>query len=531
MTIDGAPGSTRGRSDHGALSGLLGDLRFRRLRIDVLLGQSQTGFVVARVALVTHLFEVTIGIHDGVLGGATRSQTAGKKNRQQKQTLQKTDSRPAAAIKPRNVVAMGFYGQTRTSNMGAMLATSSAQIRDLGNRHALAARLSALCLCSLLTACSASSGPGSGPASPAPGSAPAGSSNSAASSAAPTWRYGDWPEAVGETALQEAVRDAEENPDSFDAELRLCEARASYSAWFEAAAACQRAAVLRDDDPAVHMRLVIIYWHLRYYDYCRDSAQKAANLLPYDAETCFRLGNAHRKLGEKDEAARELGKAVELAPSRLVYYPELVRSLMDLDHLADASRVIQRAIDQAPSDEKLLALRKEVDTTTSQRLATFERLIIQEPENPATYAYLAQTLAGLGFHERAIEEFNRALSKMGPTGSGTPPIERLRAEVYYNRGIAQRSLGQDKLAIQDLELSASLERELEARAFYTIGLIHLENNDANGAVKALEASVAKEPSVPENRLELARAYERAGRSADAERMRKTAEALQKTDEP
>lgn len=420
---------------------------------------------------------------------------------------------------------LGFPGKPRTSNMGAMLATS---IEHSTNQYASTSRgLVVLLGLALAVLSGCSTGSGQAPDSSSAWDSSASPPKAAAASASIDWRYGEWPEAVGETPLQIAVRDADNDPDSFDAQLALCEARASYSAWFAAASACKRASVLRPQLTGAHQRLVSIYWNLRSYDRCRDSAATVAELAPNHAETRFLLGRAHHKLGQNKLAATQLRKAVELAPQRISFYPELILSLVDLGRLAEANKMVTRANEMSPGDERLEALKKKVTTTTDQRLAALQRLIIQEPENPAAYAFLAQGYAGLGFFQEALENFNRALSLMPAEGKGSVEVERLRSEVYYNRGSAYRDLNQNKPAIADIQTAARLEPELAGRALYSIGLIYLGERRAAAAVKALEGSVAKAPAVAENREALARAYDGAGRKADAKKMRESAAALKK----
>ena len=109
--------------------------------------------------------------------------------------------------------------------------------------------------------------------------------------------------------------------------------------------------------------------------------------------------------------------------------------------------------------------------------------------------------------EQALDEFNEEL------------------QVSPNHSRAMLQIAQE--ALKRGELDAALRRATQAvhiapRSFVgrrVLGQIKLELNDIGGAITELETAAKLEPASPSVRYTLARAYQRAGRAADARRER------------
>jgi tetratricopeptide (TPR) repeat protein len=337
--------------------------------------------------------------------------------------------------------------------------------------------------------------------------------------------YDRWPPPAAAEALEKAKEKAAGDPEDARDALTLCDAHGSRGAWFEAAAACAAAADLAPTVVGIQQRLVSIYWNLRAYDKARDAAAAAAALLPDDAATRYWLGVGHAKLGEDVDAARELDRALSLAPDRTDFYPEAVEVHRRLNDLGRAAELAATAARLAPGDDELARLPADVEKTINERLLSFNAVVLEEPENPAAYAYLGGGMVRYGMYTQAVAEFDNALARMPAVGAGSEALEQLRAEVHYNRANALRLAGRRTEAVTGFTTARELRPALIPQADFMIGLCHLDDGRAQEAIPFLEASVAAAPGVPDNRAALVRAYDAVGRGEDAAAAREELEAL------
>lgn len=327
--------------------------------------------------------------------------------------------------------------------------------------------------------------------------------------------YDRWPAPFTPEALKAAEENAEAAPEDAKAQLALCDAKASRVAWYEAASSCRKAAELAPTVVGIHKRLVSIYWNLRAYDQARDAAAIASSQIPNDAATHYWLGFGHAKLGSDASAARELDEAIRLAPDRSDFYPEAIAAHQNLNDLGRAAALAATVARLAPGDDELVRLPAEVEKVISQRLLPFNAVVLEEPTNPAAYAYLGGGMARYGLHDRALTEFDNSLGKMPAVGSGGAAIEQLRAELHYNKGLSLLSVGRHDEALSEFSQSKTLRPQLAAQADFMTGLTYMDRSEPEAAIAPLEASVAAAPEVRDNRAALVKAYTEAGRSEEA----------------
>jgi len=110
--------------------------------------------------------------------------------------------------------------------------------------------------------------------------------------------------------------------------------------------------------------------------------------------------------------------------------------------------------------------------------------------------------------DEAVAEFTREL-QVSPDHA--PAMVQI-AQEYLKRGDLER--------VRDWAARAVAKAPRSFLAQRVLGQARLQGGDVPGAIRALERAVALEPSSPSARFTLARAYQRAGRKADAERERR-----------
>ena len=175
----------------------------------------------------------------------------------------------------------------------------------------------------------------------------------------------------------------------------------------------------------------------------------------------------------------------------------------------------------------------------------YETTLHFSPDNGRIYANLATEYLRLGRHEKAVEVYKTAIANMRDT-----------AGAYNNLGITYASLGRNAEAVEAYR-KAIEENPSFAEAYNNLGVSYAEMGDRAGAVEAFgraielnpgyadaynnlgseladpqaaiaayERALAADPYHASACYNLGRAYEAAGRPADAERMRARSRALQ-----
>jgi tetratricopeptide (TPR) repeat protein len=167
---------------------------------------------------------------------------------------------------------------------------------------------------------------------------------------------------------------------------------------------------------------------------------------------------------------------------------------------------------EAPSDKRelvLMAGRAGFYVAARQRAAArhqFEELLSRFPEAPnAHYAYGSALLVEDA--DKALEEFRRELAT---SPNHVPSLLQISFE-YGKRSQFESALPPAKQAV---ELAPTMFAARKA-----LGEALLGTGDVSGAIGQLEEGVKLAPDSPSLRFSLAKAYQRAGRTQDAERQR------------
>jgi tetratricopeptide (TPR) repeat protein len=84
----------------------------------------------------------------------------------------------------------------------------------------------------------------------------------------------------------------------------------------------------------------------------------------------------------------------------------------------------------------------------------------------------------------------------------------------YNRAIVLRDLGRLDEALKEFLEVVKMNQE-KTQATQDVGLLYLQRGDTKNAIKWLEKAIKAEPTASDYRLNLAKAYEKAGRTRDA----------------
>lgn len=201
--------------------------------------------------------------------------------------------------------------------------------------------------------------------------------------------------------------------------------------------------------------------------------RRAAELLPEDAATNYRLGNVLRKLGQLEDAAESYRKTLRLKPDHIDGKFGLARALKNLGRLEEAAEYFRQVLEIKPDwavahynlgntlralgqiADCLLAYRRAVELNPAfadahgnlglalkdagqfeAATASFRLALEINPDNAAMHSNLGATLLQMKQLDAAVTSFNRALE-----------IIPDHAEVHNNLGLTTQHLGQIDMAI------------------------------------------------------------------------------------
>jgi tetratricopeptide (TPR) repeat protein len=184
-------------------------------------------------------------------------------------------------------------------------------------------------------------------------------------------------------------------------------------------------------------------------------------------------------------------------------YNEGIRRLKALGEGSDKSADIHMLLGEAYADQH------EYDTA----LQEYRKSIAIDPNRAQTHYFAGVALIRQGNPKDAVEELRTAL-KLNPTDTPTK----------YHLAFALIQI-QQKTEAQALLQQVLTQDPNYADAYYELGKLQLEQGDAKAAITSLEAGTKASPDSDYIHYQLAMAYRRDLRSADAEREIKLYQAL------
>ena len=234
--------------------------------------------------------------------------------------------------------------------------------------------------------------------------------------------------------------------------------------------------------------------------------QKAAELLPDDAQAHSNLGNALRDLGRLDDAVASYRRALAIKPDYAEAHGNLGIVLQDLGRLDDAVASYRRALaiqpEYAKAHNNLANVLRDLGRL-DDAVESYRRALAIKPEYAEAYNNLGNVLRDLGRLGDAVASYRRVLA-----------IEPEYDEAHNNLGSALRDLG--RLA----EAEASYRRALEikpdfAEAHSNLGVVLQELGRLDDAVESHHNALAIKPDYAEAHSNLGIVLQDLGRLDDA----------------
>jgi protein O-GlcNAc transferase len=249
----------------------------------------------------------------------------------------------------------------------------------------------------------------------------------------------------------------------------------------------QRALAETPDDPVVHEDLGVAELQQAHFDEAIAQFEKALVLDAANSQLHYDLGLAYKLKDRMDDAARELAKAASLDPT-LPDPPYTLGILyMQTGRLEDAATQLKAALELRPANGDGWALLgsvlKQMERRDEAEVA-LRKAIALLPNQPGPHITLAAVLAEGGKHDEATQERKLA------AGLSKTAVNRQRATLSTNAG---------NQLLQRGEIADAVEKYLDA--------------------------IAADAGYAEAHAQLAVAYARQGRAAEATTEREKAATL------
>jgi len=197
--------------------------------------------------------------------------------------------------------------------------------------------------------------------------------------------------------------------------------------------------------------------------------------------------------------------------------PMLAMSLFSSDQYAEAAKAFEQMGNSAYGDPRVAYAYATslARTGQSDQAAAVVARMAQQQQSPEGMLLVGEAYSEIGNQQQALATFQKALQ-------ANPSLPR----AHYCAGLSQLKLKQPTQAITEFEAELKLNPN-DAEAQYQLGKTLLEQGKPKDALPHLEAAEKITPNLDGLHAQLVIAYRKLGRSADAERETKLAEAEKK----
>jgi predicted O-linked N-acetylglucosamine transferase (SPINDLY family) len=234
--------------------------------------------------------------------------------------------------------------------------------------------------------------------------------------------------------------------------------------------------------------------------------QKAAELMPDEADAHYNLGVALKSFGLPDDAAASYRRALKIKPDYAEAHSNLGNVLKDLGQFDEAAASYRRALkikpDYADAHYNLGNALKYLGQL-DDAVASYRQALRIKPDLADAYGNLGSVLKDLGQYEGALENYRRAL-QLNP-GS---------AEAHNNLGVALKALGQLDTAAVSFRTAVELKPNY-AEAHNNLGAILQSLGQPDAALASYRCAVEIAPAFAEAHSNLGSALQDLGQLYDA----------------
>ncbi len=231
--------------------------------------------------------------------------------------------------------------------------------------------------------------------------------------------------------------------------------------------AFQKAAILMPNDAQAHFNLGSVLKGLGRFEEAIACFRKALQINPTYSEALNNMGNAQNDIGKLNEAVESFGRALEITPNSEIAHNNMGVALKQFGKTDEAVESFNCALKINPNYVEAINNlgNAQIDLgKLSEAVDCFEHALAIDPGNAAAYCNLGNAQVGLGELNEAVGCFRHALA-INPTFS----------KALNNLANAQCDLGQLGNAIESIRQALEIDPDFTA-AFSS--LLFLQNYSA-----------------------------------------------------
>ena len=198
------------------------------------------------------------------------------------------------------------------------------------------------------------------------------------------------------------------------------------------------------------------------------------------------LGGYYKKARQYQLALASLDAAVKSDPKNVDYLVDRAGALSQLDDDDKAAADYDNAIKLDPKSAYAFSERGRFHLGRGEydaAIADFDKTLELDPKYDSSIFNRALAFQDLQQYDRAIREYDRYLA-----------LDPNDADTFSNKGECYRLLGDDLLAIQNLELAIKADPKL-ALAWWRLNLARADSGDTAGALEAKTEALRLDPHV------------------------------------
>jgi tetratricopeptide (TPR) repeat protein len=277
----------------------------------------------------------------------------------------------------------------------------------------------------------------------------------------------------------------------------------------------QRALAIAPQDPTIHKDLGVAHVQLSAFDEAIEDFKAALALDPNDPQSHYDLGMAYKFKDRVDEAVAELTRAGQLDPTLQDPPYTLGILYMQIGKLDEAVVELRKAVALRPDNGDawaILGSTLKQDARLDEAREALEKAIPLLQGQPGPRVTLAGVLAEQAGAAAAAADAAEAAGDQAKAGQLRAEVKELRAQAAEYRR-------------QGAELARGAVSRQKANFAMNAGNQLLLRGQIADAVARYEEAIAADPSFAEPHTQLALAYERQGRAADAAAERDKATSL------
>lgn len=237
--------------------------------------------------------------------------------------------------------------------------------------------------------------------------------------------------------------------------------------------------------------------------------QEGCRLAPGDAQAWLSLGDIELRGDQPDAAATAYAKATALAPNSAAPLCALAQLELKRGRLTRVRQLLQQAAHADPLSGRVHFIQAQLLMRTAPSelaIPELRQAIKLEPQYLPAWLMLASVTAELN-QTTAMQAACQGALKLDP---GNPTALGILSRAKMQSGSAQDLQQARQLAEQALQTNPQ-----DGPSHMILGLLDLRANHNQEAVGHLEAALLANRSDTEARANLAKAYQRVGRDADA----------------